>query len=464
MIKASASRVATLLALIFAIFACSCSSSSDDELLSLVAIDKECAAARINFKKLADESDVTYDDEGQPVLPAGMQGSVAEQIGKVMEQIADMSRFADIEKGLAYADISSLREQSIIGFTALKITDKEACEKWIADNSNESAPETAGKIETQKLKNGIFASVVGSALILCNHNATALNARLEAAAKTNASKLSLIRNHFDSDAAIAAAVMRSAGEDPDGQTSVWNTVTLNFDGPKLTGEISAPTYGDGNPTEENEIGEIDKNLLRYIPASTNILAATGKIDNFAAITDMIGKSLPGSQSMFFEMLRPYLKAIDGSMMIALNAKFDESTPTASDLIVMIHMNQEMVDRSVNDLGNLLRNLGNTPIANTPRGIVADLSSAGTELLDKVYIENRDGYLTIATFNPDGLCENEFAPLIDGTNSICYFNFDSLGEYHPAGLSFEARVRNEGTTLKAEFTGSKLPFLVELSKF
>lgn len=243
----------------------------------------------------------------------------------------------------------------------------------------------------------------------------------------------------------------------------WGVMKGEIKGPAFVGECNVIT-ADGKPVKYEGLTKVNPTLLQYAPSNSMAVLVTGfneKMDwdkVFGAINEqMAGEPMAAAQ---VQMLEPYLRAVDGSMMITVAPKGEElSAPVGIDsfkVLAMVHMKQEMVNKSVEGLKQMFGGVGGLGVAELENGLYGiDLN--GTIL----YFGNVDGYLTIANYEPtnnnSSTLAGEFADTFGGMTVIV----PSLAVVNPqADYGIEMRVTGgqERANIVFKLTGTDKPLL------
>lgn len=218
---------------------------------------------------------------------------------------------------------------------------------------------------------------------------------------------------------------------------------------------------------------VNTDFLRYAPGNTQLAVA------FSAKTDApwnqalaILKAHPGlsmSQKGMLEMVFSQLKKIDGTVAIA--AAPAAGAPALAnlslstwDLMLMVHMPQDVVNSNVSQLVATARQFGMT--VNEENGVYhANLSQLDPSLGD-IYVGNVDGYFAVSTrqFIPNS--DNSLVQVFNGCGGAVALDIPYGSETMkafglPYGLSVTLQLESESAEIRARFNGTNSSFLSSL---
>lgn len=218
---------------------------------------------------------------------------------------------------------------------------------------------------------------------------------------------------------------------------------------------------------------VNTDFLRYAPGNTQLAVA------FSAKTNApwnqalaILKAHPGlsmSQKGMLEMVFSQLKKIDGTIAIA--AAPAAGAPALAnlslstwDLMLMVHMPQDVVNSNVSQLVATARQFGMT--VNEENGVYcANLSQLDPSLGD-IYVGNVDGYFAVSTrqFIPNS--DNSLVQVFHGCGGAVALDIPYGSETMkafglPYGLSVTLQLESESAEIRARFNGTNSSFLSSL---
>lgn len=181
---------------------------------------------------------------------------------------------------------------------------------------------------------------------------------------------------------------------------MWGTVGINVEEKEITFEGHA-LKADGDIVEVNELQAINPAVLSYIPDVTNFVALAGCTPeiNWDGIIEAIS-TLGGVQARgVMGILSPYIKSIDGTVMIAAGASPDSSFDDYDSwqFITMIHMPQTKVNEALSTARDMMSRYG-IPFSEDKDGVMSARMTPDVSL----YAGNIDGYLAVANrpFSPN----------------------------------------------------------------
>lgn len=263
------------------------------------------------------------------------------------------------------------------------------------------------------------------------------------AKKQSIAKLAGIKQFLEKDYTINIAGNTAAmggNSIPAELQEVWGTVGINVEEKEITFEGHA-LKADGDVVEVNELQAINPAVLSYIPGATNFVALAGCTPeiNWDGIIEAISM-LGGVQARgVMEILSPYIKSIDGTVMIAAGASPDSSFDDYDSwqFITMIHMPQAKVNEALATARNMMSRYG-IPFSEDKDGVMSARMTPDMSL----YAGNVDGYLAVANrpFSPNR--QNGLAKNFVNKNGGLYFDIQSLRLLNPSAPAWGINIVTE----------------------
>ncbi|MDE6495468.1 MAG: DUF4836 family protein [Duncaniella sp.] len=263
------------------------------------------------------------------------------------------------------------------------------------------------------------------------------------AKKQSIAKLAGIKQFLEKDYTINIAGNTAAmggNSIPAELQEVWGTVGINVEEKEITFEGHA-LKADGDVVEVNELQAINPAVLSYIPGATNFVALAGCTPeiNWDGIIEAIS-TLGGVQARgVMGILSPYIKSIDGTVMIAAGASPDSSFDDYDSwqFITMIHMPQAKVNEALATARNMMSRYG-IPFSEDKDGVMSARMTPDISL----YAGNVDGYLAVANrpFSPNR--QNGLAKNFVNKNGGLYFDIQSLRLLNPSAPAWGINIVTE----------------------
>ena len=267
------------------------------------------------------------------------------------------------------------------------------------------------------------------------------------AKKQSIADLAGIKQFLDKDYTINIAGNTAAAMGHNGTPAelldVWGTVGINVEEKEITFEGHA-LKADGDIVEVNELQAINPAVLSYIPDATNFVALAGCTPeiNWDGIIEAIS-TLGGVQARgVMGILSPYIKSIDGTVMIAAGASPDSSFDDYDSwqFITMIHMPQTKVNEALSTARDMMSRYG-IPFSEDKDGVMSARMTPDVSL----YAGNIDGYLAVANrpFSPNR--QNGLAKDFVNKNGGLYFDIPSMRLLNPSAPAWGSNIGAEVNT-------------------
>lgn len=300
-----------------------------------------------------------------------------------------------------------------------------------------------------------------------------IDGQLSAARQKSAAQLQGVKSALTSDALLGCAVNNkfiAQANDVEVETSEWATAQVRLDGNRLN-FASQHIEADGTPFDNPGVEAINTAVLGYVPSVCNMFLAAGLNDQMAwdNLSDIIASTGGYQAQGVWSIILPYLKAIDGTVMIAAGptspSAYIDATPSNWQAIAMVHMAQDKVNQAVATISGLLSSQG-VEIEPQQQG-VSKVTLPGDMT---VYFGSVDGYLAVANFPFSPNNQNPYAPLVNGKDAAISVTLPVLNTIHPTlpafGLTFESTSADGKSNGFIQLTGTEqdfIPAIVEALK-
>lgn len=295
-----------------------------------------------------------------------------------------------------------------------------------------------------------------------------VKAMLSDAKKQSIAKLAGIKQFLEKDYTVNIAGNTAAmtqNDTPAELQDVWGTVGINVEEKQITFEGHA-LKADGDIVEVKELQAVNPAALSYIPGATNFVALAGCTPqiNWDGLIEAVS-TLGGVQARgVMGILSPYIKSIDGTVMIAAGASPDNSFDDLDSwqFITMIHMPQAKVNEALATARDMMSRYG-IPFSEDKDGVMSAQLSPDMSL----YAGNVDGYLAVANrpFSPNR--QNGLAKNFVNKNGGLYFDIPSLRLLNPSapawGINVVAEVNPDNVKGAVKLNGSNDDILPAIIK-
>ncbi len=258
---------------------------------------------------------------------------------------------------------------------------------------------------------------------------------------------------------VASAGNAAAGDD----VAKWGCFNARIISNKIHGEVLA-LKADGSLMEGTGTTKINLPVLDYVPSAAGMVAAIGispEMD-WDSFFEQAGKSLAGQPQAAAQigMLRPFIESLDGTLMVAVGPR-DYSAPISEEnleFIAMVHMAQDKVDQTVNQILTLLSQ--QAPVEQEADNLWA-VSFNGM----KLFVGNVDGYLTCSNSRPSNNHGSSLAARFSGKEGAISVVLPSLAFMHPSAPGFGVDFLMTASSAKGVYTlgltGTDKPILQAL---
>lgn len=225
----------------------------------------------------------------------------------------------------------------------------------------------------------------------------------------------------------------------------------------------------GKPVDIKGVQTLSTDFLRYVPQAPGVFAAVGLTDqvDWDAAGRMVTSFAGTGVANYINALMPYLKAIDGTVALAVMPKTPENTaswldPSAWNLFLMARMPQSQVKDALNTVV-LLANMGGARISDVADGIKSIVLNDMT-----FYAGMVDGNFTLSTYLPDGKAQNSLAPVFSGKNGAMYSDLPATvafpgGELQNARMNLTIQLEDAGGMIRIGFPGASVTPLEILTR-
>lgn len=225
----------------------------------------------------------------------------------------------------------------------------------------------------------------------------------------------------------------------------------------------------GKPIDIKGVQTLSTDFLRYVPQSAGVYAAVGLTDqvDWDAAGRMVTSFAGTGVANYVNALMPYLKAIDGTVALAVMPKSPESVaswtdPYAWNLFLMARMPQSQVKDALNTVV-LLANMAGAGVEDAADGIKSITVNDMT-----FYVGMVDGNFTLSTYLPDGKAQNSLAPTFSGKSGAMYADVPAAiafpdGEVQDSHMILSIQLEDAGGMIRMEFPGASVTPLEILSR-
>lgn len=445
-----------------AVIISSCSRQS--ELLDTIPADADVVAVA-DAKKLCQELGITLSDTGADIPPALKSGLFTDDRSRGVLDILGRCEASGA------ADISTVAVVSTDGesFMTLPVNDWEKL-KSLGSPWLEWGEDTEG-FHTGKIKDGMTILATGSQMWILNEDPKApviINKLLKAAEKHSVGKIDAIAQFLGGDKMINIAIpAQNPLEEKDSGVSPetnWTLMGIEASENSLTADMEMVAE-TGEAIEMEGLQPVNPAVLSYVPEECSIAVAAGFTPRFDwdIITTLTSIGGDFQTRAALSVIAPYLKSIDGTVMIAAapanNESFSDPNPGNWNFIMMAHMSQEKIDQILGMVRTMMFSAGISP--KTDKDGIMVVPQYGTSL----YIGNVDGYLAVATFPFSNDHNNSLTPIFEGKDAAGMLRVPSLSAIsHNApswGIDMKARIEGSKGNLTITLPGSEGSVLLNL---
>lgn len=359
-----------VLALSMAMSSC----SNDDALLQSSIPANSIAVASVDGEKLLKAFDVKIED-GKVVLPESMAGSLG------IDQ-ASMETMGMIAGNVKYESLYIVFSKDHNAYTTCEVKDAAKIGEALVAEGLEKTD--ASGFDAAYSGDDISVLIRDKQLWVMPRQADKaadfISEQIKMAESDNFSKIPGVSDMLAQSDNMVKAVYRMGGlmsfvPMTAEATQCWNYMTADVKDNALvfnTGAFNA----EGDKVSPKGMEKIDTNFLRYLPSECNIVFALGISKDMD--WDGIFKQLEVFNSLqwgaVLNMLKPYLRAIDGTVAfgcgindpVQLGSAFDVN-PAELPVFAMIQMSQEKVNEAVTTLLDMLKQ-GGIPYQQLSNGV------------------------------------------------------------------------------------------------
>ncbi|MCM1519343.1 MAG: hypothetical protein NC098_00990 [Lachnoclostridium sp.] len=450
---------------ILAVCATLTSCSNEDEILSRVPAES-LIVGKVNVTRLADDFGVKITGEDIQ-LPDYLQSTDIDADN--LKALASLNKAVDLDQVVMISE-----DGSTFTFIA-KITDKDALNLLMKDQEADVAEEEDATIYTVKTFGNVIVKDKLLWLISNGSGKVADIEAIEAKAKENSIlKLKGCANLLSKDNLFTLAVNTKSADETAAEYTVpelldcWAGVEINAVDNKLVCE-SSQFKADGSELKLEEIGEINSSILSYVPSTFRAAIAFGKLpeSQIDMLYKLINSRAAYQARAIMGVIEPYIRAIDGTVMIAAGPKSDEFYQYPSietlDAILMIHMPQDKINEAVNMINSQLTMLSVTPVEVSEGLYGIDFGGLN------IYYGTVDGYLAFSTINLVNNNSNDLTKYFVNHKFAGVVNVPSLSTFDtslPAWaplIYFQSADMGKGKAV-IELQGTTEPFFETLGRF
>ncbi|MBD5316306.1 MAG: hypothetical protein HDS11_01360 [Bacteroides sp.] len=341
--------------------------------------------ASVNVKTFATDAGFKLDADGQVTNPD------AAPVGRAVASILALSKAADVDHTVVVA----LTQQE--AYATVAVTDADLFGKILDDNGFERS--SAGSYDAFTSHGFTILANDKQAWLLRDGGPEKALQSLNKVLKQAADKGSVADNEAAVEALMASTPYNFIATNP--LTGEGGAVAAEVKDNKLQGRVTMLPLADGNNAPAPSLTDINLPVLEYVPDNACLVTAAGlsKDIDWAARTEAIANAagLNAMERAQLSMVNTYLSALDGTVLLAISPKddadFTNLNPDQFDLLAMVHMDQDMVNQTVESLVQMAGQAG-MPVNILGSGLYA-VNFNGRP----IYFGSVDGYLTVSTREP-----------------------------------------------------------------
>lgn len=222
----------------------------------------------------------------------------------------------------------------------------------------------------------------------------------------------------------------------------------------------------------NNIHEVDRNLLKYIPGQTQLLFAIGKVDDWSILFEEVEKFIPKNlfsvYQLYYQVAKEYIAQIDGTTLfagapIAGRQALRQFSLDTWQVLVMSHFPQEITDELIQTVINFL-SMQNTAVKEVSEGIY-QTKLQGTEVM----FGNVNGYLFFSNYDILEGGNTDLATAYESKRAVAEFLIPNGSETMkacelPWGLDLNLSLNADNGMVVLRLPGANGPVLKELVDF
>ena len=425
-----------LAALMMLLSAC----SKQLELLDAIPSDVN-AACSVNCTKFFKELGIKVDTAGNVTLPPGVD-SVNMRVREHLSLMGRVSKAVDSHHVMV---INTTKGEPYIVFS---ITDPEAFDRAMAAAACERTDTEGFAVYVDNGYSVAVADGMGWVVFdRVDDTVAFVKKTLSAASKSSLSDVKGIEKVLGSDDMLVM-VASSPFKSSKGKKS-WGCVNMRVKDNAIVGEVSLLDPSDGGNLSKG-LKRIDTPVLRYAPDNASIVCAAGFTPGVPwdqSIAAMTASGVLNSvQQAQMQMLLPYLKALDGTSMVAFSIEDGgdlAGVVSGRDLdrinfIIMLQMERKMLNQAVGSATEFASQLGT--VRNVGDGLYC------VPAMDRTfYIGDVDGCFTLSSFKPTLNDGSSIAARFTGKKAGVSLRIPSLDVFIPSkkfGIDFNFTQKND----------------------
>lgn len=429
------------------------------ELLETIPADV-VSAMSVNVNKLMDELQIKADSSGV-IIPPQLQNAWGAKADR-LRVLARAGRAVDLEH--VFMVFQKKNETPYVTFA---VTDADAfdaamkaegCER--TDVGGYAVYAVNGFSVAVADGNGWFVAEDGEGTV------KTIKGLLKRASDRSLAEVEGVASRLSGDA-LTYVAFNSGSFSPVKDGGQWGVSTVNVKDNAITGDIVA-INADGSPVATKGMKRINTPVLQYAPDNASLVAACGisKDADWDSVVSAINATgaLNAAQQAQMQMVLPYLKALDGTVMVAFGPAQGLSGEEAVrsgfdgyDFIAMMHMDQQTVDQGVAAATSLASQMGT--VSKVAEGLYSFPVANRT-----FYIGNVDGYLTFSSFRPADTNGSSIAARFTGKEGGLSLRLPSLAVFDPErdyGIDFIMTGGGSKATYTLNLIGTDAPILLTL---
>lgn len=330
----------------------SCASDAS-EVLDTIPADAQMVAmidatsAMKHFGVEVDADGLTFAPEIQNVKSLIDKAIPAEEQKNVAQKMSAFMAIIDVENIVGY-----FSADETVYFTTI-VKNEGLLEKTLAENGITKS-QVAG-FDCYKLDGRLYMLVKDAQAWIVERESDAekLKAELDKASSnpiaSNTTVCEYLAQDNDMNAVASTKQMNIEELGKDG----WIRASVNMKGTGAEATLSA-VKSDGNVVDFSEyLGEINDEVLQYIPQKSMLAVALGIDSNMKwGLLDKVLATMSYGDRATAELFRPYIESIDGSVLLTVSPAIEGITPQmmqsldAWEMKFMAHMPQDKIDGAI----------------------------------------------------------------------------------------------------------------------
>lgn len=229
---------------------------------------------------------------------------------------------------------------------------------------------------------------------------------------------------------------------------------------------------EGNNFRFDNVHDVDRNLLQFIPTQTQILLALGRVDDWTEIFKTLETNLPmhsfGDYNMYYQLAKDYISSINGTTLLAgapvagAQAMKNFSLETWQ-VLFMTHFPQDNTNAII-DLAKGFLSSQKIPCHEVSPGVYQSRLYN-----DDVMFGCVDGYTFLSNYDILVAGNTDMATAYEGKKGVIElmipFGSETMKAYNlPWGVDFTISLSTTNVMVTLRLPGSNGPLLKELIKY